>query len=89
MMIDQCKNCTFLGDFEKCKTTPCSHHKTWYAETLRGKLLASEQRAKFVENVNAIQEQFVCNTIGKAIGFPQGPDSGDTCCGGNVLESLS
>ena len=42
-MIDQCKNCTFLGDFEKCKTTPCSHHKTWYAETLRVKFGQRDQ----------------------------------------------
>lgn len=87
-MIDQCKHCVLRGDIDKCEATPCSHHQTWYAETLCARLAASAHRVKFVESVNAKQEQFVCNTLGKALGFPTGPEGEDICCGDDVLESL-
>ena len=57
-------------------------------EKLRAQLAASEQRVKFVESVNAKQEQFVCNTLGKALGFPTDPEGEGICCGDEVLESL-
>ena len=57
-------------------------------EKLRAQLAESEQRVKFVESVNAKQEQFVCNTLGKALGFPTDPEGEGICCGDEVLESL-
>ena len=47
-----------------------------------------KERLEVVECVNSKQEQFVCNTIGKALGFPIDLDGKNICCGDDVLESL-
>ena len=28
-MSDQCKHCECRGDYERCNSTPCSHHENW------------------------------------------------------------
>ncbi len=37
-MNDQCMNCTVRGDLDACIKTPCSQHKSWYAQTLTAKI---------------------------------------------------
>jgi predicted SprT family Zn-dependent metalloprotease len=49
--MDQCIFCSSRGDIKKCENTFCSYHDSWYTETLRAKLVASEQHLHALEGV--------------------------------------
>jgi len=39
-MIDECKNCSLMGDLKKCKVVLCSKHENWYAQALEAEIKA-------------------------------------------------
>jgi len=50
-MNDNCKNCTFMGDYELCIKTECSQHESWFVKELM------KRKNKLSDELYKIQEK--------------------------------
>lgn len=44
--MDQCKECQFRGDIEKCEAASCSKHDSWYAKQLQERIVFWRNKAE-------------------------------------------
>ena len=52
--MDECKHCTYRGDFKTCSDAECSRHDGWYAGQLRERIAELESIEEGYENIKSI-----------------------------------